>query len=90
MSFVIEWLDEWCDAQGKVHIQREIAGAVGDRAEIRSFAISRTSDGAGIAITTTNPPSCILLAGEEWQKHGVIEKSVLRALQEPERSMLRI
>jgi hypothetical protein len=87
MPFTIEWSGAWNDPQITVHIDREISRAFGSRTRSVAFKVGKASDGVGITITiqgTPFPASLILEPGEEWRKHGVIEKRVRKVLEDAE------
>jgi len=87
MAMTIDWLGAWNDPESKVHIHREIAGAFGDRTGDLTFEVGKTSDGVGITIRiqgTPYPASEILWPGEEWRKHGVLEKIVRKVMKDAE------
>jgi hypothetical protein len=98
MPFSIDWLGAWNDSESKVHIHREIVSGFGNWTGSITFEIGKASDGLGIAIKirgTPYPASEILWPGEQWRKHGVLEKKVRKVLEDAgegprsaERSML--
>ena len=81
MPFTIEWLGAWNDPESKVHIHREIVSAFGNRTGNTVFEIAKASDGVGISITIRGTASGILWPGEDWRKHGVLEKRVRDVLE---------
>jgi hypothetical protein len=87
MPLTIDWLGVWNDQQSKVHIHREIASAFGNRTGSVTFQVGNASDGVGISIKirgTPYPASEILWSGEDWRKHGLLEKKVRKVLDDAE------
>jgi hypothetical protein len=87
MPFTIDWSGAWNDPERKAHIHREVVSAFGNRTGSVTFEIGRASDGVGITIRihgTPNPASEILWPGEEWRKHGVLEKKVRKVMEDAE------
>lgn len=87
MSPTIEGLDAFPDPESKMLIHSEIVGGFGKRTGSATFEIGKASDGVGITIRirgTPYPASLILLPGEGWRIHGVIEKKVRKVLEDAE------
>ena len=81
MPFAIEWLGAWNHPESKVHIDKEIGRAVGNRTGNIAFQIANASDLVGISITIQGAGSGILWPGGGWRKHGVLEKRVREVLE---------
>jgi hypothetical protein len=81
MPFAIEWLGAWNHPESKVHIDKEIGRAVGNRTGNITLEIAKASDIVGISMTIRGTGSGILWPGEGWRKHGVLEKRVREVLE---------